>query len=178
MTHGADSVTHVVLIGMMGSGKTTVGELVAARLGRPFVDSDREIERRTGATVAELFERGGEPAFRTLESEVLLAALDRPEPSVIAAAGGAVLDPANREAMHDRAVVVWLRADPSVLAERVKSGTHRPLLADDAAGTLQALATQREQLYRDTAHHQLDVDTLTVEQVADQVVAALAEVTA
>jgi shikimate kinase len=171
-------VTHVVLIGMMGSGKTTIGELVAARLGMPFVDSDREIERRTGATVAELFASGGEPAFRTLESEVLLEALDRHDPSVIAAAGGAVLDPRNRQAMRDRALVVWLRADPSVLAERVKGGTHRPLLADDATGTLQALATQREQLYRETAHRHLDVDTLTVEEATDQVVAALTEVRA
>jgi shikimate kinase len=171
-------VSHLVLIGMMGSGKTTVGEVVAQRLHRPFVDSDRQIEGRTGHTVAELFAERGEPAFRALETEVLHEALTSKRPAVIAAAGGSVLDPANRRAMHERGIVVWLRADPELLADRVVGGTHRPLLEDDAGGTLSRLAAEREPIYREVANRVIDVDDLTVDRVADLVVASLEEVTA
>jgi shikimate kinase len=171
-------VKHLVLIGMMGSGKTTVGEVVAERLGRPFLDSDREIERRTGHTVAELFAQNGEAAFRTLETEVLHEALTSTQPTVVAAAGGSVLDPANRRAMREHGIVVWLRADPELLADRVAGGTHRPLLEDDASGTLARLAAEREPIYREVAQRVIDVDDLTVDRVVDLVVASHEEVTA
>jgi shikimate kinase len=168
-------VSHVVLIGMMGAGKTTVGRLVADRLGRPFRDSDLAVEERTGRTVAEIFAAEGEPGFRALERETLRELLASPEPAVIAAAGGAVLDAGNRRALREAGTVVWLRADPVVLARRVEPGGHRPLLADDPAGTLARLAAEREELYRQTAHVTVDVDDLEAGDVADRVIAAVGE---
>jgi shikimate kinase len=160
---------HLVLIGMMGAGKTTVGRRVASRLGRPFLDSDDAIEAQTGRTVAQIFADEGESAFRRLETDVLRAMLDDTVPAVIAAAGGAVLDPENRARMRRRGTVVWLRAEPASLVRRVRSGDHRPLLADDPAGTLERLATERSALYRDTAHEVVDVDALSPAEVTDRV---------
>ena len=110
-----------MLVGMMGSGKTTVGRLVAQRLGRRFVDSDEQVEARAGRTVREIFEAEGEAAFRALEAGALAEALAAPEPAVVAAAGGVVLDPGNRRALREAATVVWLRAGPGVLASRAGS---------------------------------------------------------
>src|SRR3954469_21600548 len=100
---------------MMGSGKTTLGQALAARLGRPFLDSDEQVEAATGRTVREIFEVDGEAAYRVLESKVLCEALASGPPAVIAAAGGTVLSADNRAAMRASAEVVWLRADPAVL---------------------------------------------------------------
>ncbi len=146
---------HIVLVGMMGAGKTTVGRWLARRLDRPFVDSDELVEARTGHTVRELFEAGGEAGFRAEESAALADALGAPAPVVVAAAGGAVLAPDNRarmrQASDEGGIVVWLHAEPAVLAGRVSAGNHRPLLADDALGTLTDLAAAREALYREVA---------------------------
>jgi shikimate kinase len=164
---------HVVLIGMMGAGKTTVGRRLAARLGRPFLDSDEVIESRTGRTVAEIFAAEGEPAFRRVETEVLVDMLDDGAPAVIAAAGGAVLDEQNRDRMRERGTVVWLRADPELLVERVRGGTHRPLLDDDPDGTLRRLARQREPLYATTAHETVDVGGSAPDAVVEDVLERL-----
>jgi len=161
---------HVVLVGMMGVGKTTIGRALAARLGRPFVDSDAEVEARTGRTVRELFAADGEAAFRSLESSVLRDALARPEPTVVAAAGGSVLDARNRELMRTAGTVVWLRASPQRLVERVAGGAHRPLLEQDPAGTLVRLAAEREPLYRRVADVVVDVDDLPVDAVVEHLV--------
>jgi chorismate synthase len=143
---------HVVLVGMMGSGKTSVGERLASQLGLPFVDSDRQVEARTGRTVREIFEANGEAAFRFEERAVLEIALDASTPSVIAAAGGAVTEAPVRDLLRnlvDRGGhVVWLRVDPAELVARVESGDHRPLLADDPESTLERLYHEREGLYR------------------------------
>jgi len=167
---------------MMATGKTTVGRRVAAELGRPVLDSDEMIERRTGRTVAQLWEAGGEAAYRSLESEILEQALDTDPPGVVAAAGGVVLSDVNRarlqRASEDGAVVVWLRADPSVLAARVKPGDHRPLLRGDPAGTLRRLARDREGLYAEVADRALDVTTASVEDVVTAVLAEVAAVAA
>lgn len=160
---------HLVLIGMMGAGKTTVGRTLAIRLGRPFVDSDEAIEAQTGRTVAQIFADEGEAAFRTLETSALTDMLDDRTPAVIAAAGGTVLDAANRQRMRARGTVVWLRVAPEVLAERVRGGTHRPLLADDPTGTLVRMAAEREPLYRDAAHEIVDVGALSPSDVVDRV---------
>ena len=101
-----------MLIGMMGSGKTTVGRSLAAALGRPLVDSDAQVEARTGRTVREIFESDGEAAYRVLEREALVDALGEAEPSVVAAAGGVVLDAGNRAVLQEAGTVVWLRARP------------------------------------------------------------------
>jgi shikimate kinase len=161
----------VVLVGMMGAGKTTIGRRLARTLGRPFIDSDQQIEARTGRTVKEIFEADGEPAFRILEAEALADALATTSPSVIAAAGGTVLSETNRARMGEAGMVVWLRADPSVLAERVRSGVHRPLLAEDPAATLVRLDVERRDLYEDVADHVVD----TTGRDPDAVLAQLVE---
>ena len=163
---------HVVLIGMMGSGKTTIGRQLAERLGRPFVDSDEQVERRTGRTVREIFETDGEPTFRRLETEALTEALASSAPSVVAAAGGVVLSPENRRLLREPDVV-WLRADPGVLARRVLGGDHRPLLGDDPEATLRRLAGERRHLYEEVADLTVDVDAQEPDAVVETVLSAL-----
>ena len=120
---------HIVLVGLMGAGKTTVGELVARRLGGPLVDSDRVVEAKTGRTVREIWRADGESAYRELETAALRDAIESPEASVIAAAGGVVLREANRSALRAAdALVVWLAADLDVLVDRAQTADHRPLL--------------------------------------------------
>lgn len=166
---------HVVLVGMMGTGKSTAGRALAERLRRPFLDSDAVIEERTGRTVAEIFATDGEPAFRALETQVLAEAVASDVPAVVAAAGGAVLDPVNRARIRSAGTVVWLRASPAVLAERVRSGTHRPLLSPDPEGVLDRLALERESLYRSVADLELDVDDLPLAVVVDRIASIVAE---
>ena len=161
-------MTALVLVGLMGTGKTTIGRMVAERTGRPFVDSDEAIEQRTGKTVRELWEQGGEAAYRQLESDVLLDAVARGT-DVVAAAAGVVLDPVVRTALRS-ALVVWLRAQPSTLAGRVSPHDHRPLLGDHPLPVFEAQATERAPLYAEVADATIDVDTIDPEQAAETVV--------
>lgn len=163
-------MTHLVLVGMMGAGKTTVGKQVAARLGWPLLDSDHLIEAATGRTVREIFRDEGEAAFRALETTALIEALRRTEPAVIAAAGGVVLRDENREALRTAdARVVWLKAQPDVLVERATRGSHRPLLDDDPEGTLRRMFHEREPLYEEVADAIVSVDHRTIADVVDAV---------
>lgn len=163
---------HVVLVGMMGAGKSSVGRRVAARLVWPFCDSDTIVENRTGRSVGDIWRTDGEEAFRGLETDALRESLDDPTPSVIAAAGGTVLDARNRQAMKEAdAVVIWLRAQPATLAGRVKHGDHRPLLDDDAEGTLQRLHEERRALYEEVADAVIDVDDVDLDEVANRILA-------
>lgn len=165
---------HVVLVGLMGTGKTTVGRALATRLGRPFFDSDALVEHQTGRTVRELFDDGGEPAFRDLETEVLARALAVPEPSVIAAAGGVVIRPANRAALaRADAHVVWLQARPATLLARVSGAGHRPLLDDDPAGVLERMAAERAAWYAEVADQALVVEGRSVDDLVAEIVASL-----
>jgi shikimate kinase len=157
---------------MMGSGKSTIGPLLARRSGRRYVDSDREIERRTGLTVADLFAERGEPAAREVEHQVLTAALADARPSVIGTGGGVVTRAAGREALRRRAFVVWLRAQPETLARRVGGGEGRPLLAGtDVLHTLGRLSRERRPLYEEVADVTIDVDVLAPEGVVSQALA-------
>lgn len=161
---------HLVLVGLMGAGKTTVGRVLAQRLRRQFYDSDLMIEARTGRTVREIFAVDGEEAFRRLETLVLVDALAAEEKAVIAAAGGIVLSIENRQALRAAgARVVWLRADPEILVERVKSGSHRPLLDSDPEETLRTMNDTRADLYREVADAIVTVDNRSVTDVVEAI---------
>lgn len=167
---------HVVLVGMMGTGKTTVGRLLATRLDRRLVDSDELIEARAGRTVREIWLTDGEPVFRVLETAALRDALDEPEPLVIAAAGGVVLSAENRAALLDAdAVVVWMRAAPGVLVGRVGQAEHRPLLDDDPAATLRRMQHEREALYREVADVAVDTDAMSPADVVERIAEHIGE---
>jgi len=172
----------IVLVGMMGAGKTSVARRLAKRYDRRVYDSDAMIEARTGHTVAQLFDEGGEPAFRSLESEVLDEALRAEPPGIVAAAGGTVLSAANRARMREASatggVVIWLRAPATVLAGRVRPGDHRPLLADDPAGTLARLSAQRADLYAAVADATVDSGSVPFDTVLANVVDAIHRVVA
>lgn len=166
-------MTRLLLVGMMGAGKTTVGRLLADRLGCAYVDSDAQVEQATGRTVPELFEAEGEPAFRAAESAALHEALEGDAPVVVSVAGGAVLDPANRDLLHRSGTVVWLRAEPATLAARVGDGAGRPLLAGEAADTLARLDRERRPHYAGLADVVVDVDGVPPDVVADRVLAGV-----
>jgi shikimate kinase len=155
---------------MMGSGKSTAGRLAAKRLGWRWVDIDTEIVRTSGATVPELFARHGEAHFRQEEARLLEAVLARDEPLVISVGGGAVLDPVNRARLREAGTVVWLRASPETLIERVHDGSGRPLLvgdtAEDRAQTLRRIDAERRPLYAEVADEIVDVDRLRTDKVA------------
>jgi shikimate kinase len=164
-------VDRIVLVGMMGAGKTTVGRLLSERLGWDYLDSDAQVRAETGRTVPELFAERGEAAFRAEEARVLSDALSGERPVVVSAAGGVVLFEANRDLIARSGTVVWLRADPKVLAGRVGSGRGRPLLEGDPASALAELDAARRPLYASLAHVAVDVDRLTPHQVVDRVLA-------
>jgi shikimate kinase len=161
---------HIVLVGMMGAGKSSVGRLLARKLDRALYDSDEMIEARTGRTVREIWSADGEAAFRALETEALIDTLDIAEPAIIAAAGGVVLSEANRQALiNSSAHVVWLLANIDLLIDRVKGGAHRPLLDDDPEGVLRKMFDDRESLYREVADAVVSVDNRTIHDVAGAV---------
>lgn len=137
----------VVLVGMMGAGKTAVGRELAQQLGVPFVDSDAEIERAAAMTVAEIFARDGESFFRDREAEVIARLLLGP-PCILAVGGGAFLRAETRERIAARGVALWLKAGLELLWSRVRRKETRPLLRTaDPFGTLAALAAAREPVY-------------------------------
>ncbi|HEX6475732.1 MAG TPA: shikimate kinase [Acidimicrobiales bacterium] len=164
---------HVFIVGMMGAGKTTIGRLLAERLGWRHLDSDEQVARDTGQTVPEIFARRGEPAFRAAEARALAAAAVADTPTVVSVAGGAVLDPDNRHVLRRGGVVVWLRAEVETLARRVGDGAGRPLLGDDPAEALRHLYAQRRPVYQELAQVVVDVDGVDARTVAERVLAAL-----
>lgn len=164
---------HIALIGLSGAGKSTVGPLAARALGLPFVDTDRMIEAQAGAPISAIFAERGEAAFRRLEAEVVRRTLSGPR-AVVSLGGGAILDAESRRLVWERAVVVWLRADPGVLARRLAaaSGEERPLLAGDREGRLRALLREREAVYA-CAHVRIDTTDTPPKEVAARVLQAL-----
>ena len=175
-----DDQRHLVLIGMMGVGKSSVGRRVALRLGRQFLDTDQLVEEEAGRTVAEIFAAEGEPAFRVLESAAVRRALESEPHAVIAFGGGAVLEPTNRGLARELALVVWLQAPARELARRVSAslrrsgGTARPLLAQGRSPeqVLDDIARQREDAYRAAAHVLVDTGGRSPGQAATAVLIA------
>lgn len=152
---------HVVLVGMMSSGKTTVGRRLAGRLDRPFLDADDVLQERLGCTITEVFEEHGEPWFREREAELLDELLAPVEPIVLASGGGVVLLERNRARLRrDDVAVVWLQATPEFLASRAERKAHRPLLAAAGGATVdlfRELDRVRAPLYAEVADVTVDI---------------------
>jgi shikimate kinase len=163
---------HLVLIGLMGAGKTTAGRRCAELLGRDFVDTDDLVIMRAGMSIDDIFATGGEPQFRAIEREVVADVCASPVPLVLACGGGTVLDAQNRRELRAAGVVVWLRAAVDVLCARVGDGRTRPLLTGDPAGALTRLERLREPVYESTADCTVDTSTLDIDGVAAAVLAA------
>src|SRR3954471_9320609 len=137
----------VVLIGMMGAGKSTIGRRMAARLRLPFLDADTEIETAAGMSIPDIFETHGEPHFRDGEARVIARLLDG-GPAVIATGGGAFMREETRNRVRDKAISIWLKADLDVIMKRVKRRADRPLLqTEDPTATVQRLLEAREPVY-------------------------------
>lgn len=164
----------IVLIGFMATGKSTVGRLLAQRLGRRFLDLDQLIEETAGMKIADIFRRAGEPAFRQAESAALDRALDLPD-TVLATGGGAACRDDNLAAMLGRGDVVALSASPAEVLRRTGGASGRPLLdgADDPLGVATRLLEQREAFYA-RAHVRIDTVGKTPEQVAEEILGAIA----
>lgn len=155
------------LIGLPGSGKSAIGREAARRLDVPFADCDKVVEQRAGCSIALLFEREGEPAFRELEAATL-AALVEAGPSVIATGGGAVLRADNRTLLRTHSTCVYLHASVELLWKRLRRDRRRPLLqVDNPEARLHQLAEEREPLYRETAAIIVDVAGLSFDRIVD-----------
>ncbi len=163
--------TNIVLVGFMGSGKTSIGRLVAQRLGFQFVDTDAVIVERAGMQIPEIFERHGEAWFRAQETTTLrsMSILNR---AVISTGGGIVVRPANHALLRDRGFVVWLTASEDVIFERVSRNKKRPLLhTANPRETMHKLLTERRHLYEAVAQYTLDTTTLAHESTASALIA-------
>ncbi len=164
---------NIILVGMMGAGKTTVGRVLARRTKRPYFDSDEEIERRCGVRVPVVFEIEGERGFRSREKQVI-ADLCAAGGSVIATGGGAVLDPDNRRRLSTSGTVIYLHAKPSQLWHRVRHDRNRPLLASgDPQKKLEELYAQRDPLYREVAAIVVETGRQSVQTLAKDLIARL-----
>jgi len=162
----------IVLVGMMGAGKSSVGRRLAARLSLPFVDADNEIESAAGMTIPEIFAVHGEPTFRSGEQRVIARLLET-GPQVLATGGGAFMNAQTRDAIRARGVSVWLKADFDVLMRRIKKRGDRPMLkTDDPATTLRRLIEERYPVY---AEADLTIESRDVPHgaVVDEIVDAL-----
>jgi shikimate kinase len=163
----------VVLVGMMGAGKSSVGRRVALRLGIPFVDADTEIEKAAGMTISDIFAVRGEAEFRAGEARVILRLLEG-GPQVMATGGGAFLNPDTRAAIGAKGISVWLRAEFDVLMKRIRRRQDRPLLKTaDPAATVRKLLEEREPVYA-LADLAVQSREVTHDKIVDEIVSALA----
>ena len=160
------AMSHVVLAGMPGSGKSAVGRRLAEHRGWRHVDTDMHIEAQAGRSIADIFATDGEESFRALEAATLVEVLANPAPTVISLGGGAVLCADTRELLSEHCVF-WLRATIDTLARRVGSGARRPLLANDTEPRLAELAEQRSALYAEVATRIVDVDEIDVDEIVE-----------
>lgn len=154
----------LVLVGMMGAGKSSIGRKLATKLGLPFVDADAEIEVAAGMNIPDIFARHGEASFRAGESRVIARLLDA-GPQVLATGGGAFMNPETRAAIRAKAISIWLKADYDVLLKRIKRRSDRPMLkTDDPAATLRHLMAERDPAYAeaDLTVHSRDVPHETI----------------
>ena len=162
----------IVLVGMMGAGKTSIGRALAARLACDFADTDAQVEQDAGCTIARIFTRDGEAAFRELEHRALARLLRRPK-LVLATGGGAPLDPRNRALLHEQAFTIWLNAEPATLARRLGEAGDRPLLGSgDRQARLTELLEERRPFYAG-ADLRIVTDGRSPAQVVDAIASAM-----
>lgn len=165
----------VFMVGLMGSGKTSVGKVLARLLGKAFFDSDHEIERATGVRIQEIFEVEGEPGFRGREKKMIADLVQR-DNILLATGGGAVLAPENRAELKTHGTVIYLRAPVKALLRRTQRDRNRPLLqVADPAAKLRELYDQRDPLYREVAHLIVDTGNQSVRALAEQIIKQLAQ---
>lgn len=163
----------IVLVGLMGAGKTTVGRRLANRLDLPFVDADTEIEKAAGSSIADIFKEFGEAHFRDGEQRVIHRLLGE-GPQILATGGGAFMNAATRKATQENGVSIWLKADLDVLMKRVSRRSHRPLLQnDDPEAVMKRLIDERYPIYA-TADLSIDSKEGPHDAVVDEIVHALA----
>lgn len=169
-------IMNIVLIGFMGTGKTTVGRTLAHKLGKAFLDTDEEIEKTAGITIKEIFSKYGPEYFRALEKKVIkkVSALDN---HIIATGGGVVLEADNVKALRSNGIIVLLRCSPEVILKRVDSAGSRPLLAGakDLKVRIEELLAQREDIYAGAASFDIVAENKSQEAVADSIIKLLTE---
>jgi len=159
----------IFLVGPMGAGKTTIGKRLAKALKLKFIDADHELERRTGVTIATIFDIEGEAGFRQREQK-LLDELTQTDGVVLATGGGAVLNAGTRQVLAARGFAVYLYAAPEELIARTRNDTHRPLLqAPDRAERLRAIVTERHPLYQEVAHFSIDTGALPLGEIVARI---------
>jgi shikimate kinase len=163
----------IVLVGLMGAGKSTIGKRLARRLGLAFVDSDEEIERAADHKISEIFDRFGEPSFRDGERRVIARLIDG-SPKVIATGGGAFINEETRRLILERCIAVWLDADVETLAERVSRRDHRPLIKDrEPLPILRDLQSKRNAIYAE-AHLHVRSEPAPHERAVDEIIRSIA----
>lgn len=172
MTGPQAETGNIILIGMMGSGKSAVAQALSRILPSPVVDTDTLIEEKTGLTVKDIFRRHGESFFRELEFRICRE-LSAYRHTIIATGGGIILTETNRRLLREAGFVVWLNATPETLLSRLSNDSSRPLLEyADKEARLKALLQAREPLYRETAHFEISTDGLDVTAVANGIISA------
>jgi shikimate kinase len=163
----------IIFVGLPGSGKTTIGRQMGRRLGLPFLDSDSVIEQRLGCSIREFFDREGEERFRDIEQNVL-DDLSKYHHGVLSTGGGSVLREANRQHLHARGKVVYLRSSPEEVFRRLKHDMQRPLLqVSDPLERLENLFNSRDPLYREVAHYVFDTGRPSINKLLNAIIAAL-----
>lgn len=164
----------ISLIGMMGAGKTTIGRELAKKLGWHYHDNDGEIEKRTGMTVAEIFHKHGEKAFRDWEAEAVVDALASREPVVVSVGGGAVLREETREELKNGSWVVWLHCPIDVLIKRViDRHIERPMIEMNPEENMRRLYVERKPVYKDLADYIVDDSDIAPEFVVTEIIGSL-----
>ena len=163
-------MNNIVLIGPMGSGKSTIGRLLAKKLNAQFIDTDEVLESRTGVSVSTIFEIEGESGFRDRESK-LVEELQGARNTIIATGGGAILSPKNRQMLKKTGFVVYLKAELSVLYDRLKGGKGRPLLDEgDLEQKLRLILAERQELYNECAHATIETGITGVNEMLDDII--------
>lgn len=163
-----DRPCRVILVGMMGSGKTTIGRVLAEVTGWPYVDNDELVRSLHGATPRQLLADRGEAVMRQAESAAVALGMESPPPSIVGIAAGTILDPSNRERLRGGGIVVWLRADAPALEARAIGAEHRPWLDSGGVAWIRETTAERDPLYASVAHLTIDTDAGSPQDAASE----------